>query len=51
MKWLLKIIVVVLPLALSFVQWILPGQIENSQNINLPHDRYDVGERALILHK
>ena len=50
MKWLLVSISVLLLLGLSYAHWILPGQIDESTNINLPHDPYVISDRAQQLH-
>jgi microsomal dipeptidase-like Zn-dependent dipeptidase len=51
MKWVSAVIGVVLLLVLMFMHWILPGKIEGSMNVNLPHDPYVVSERATKLHE
>jgi microsomal dipeptidase-like Zn-dependent dipeptidase len=50
MKWLAGTGFVVL-VVLAYVHWILPGQIESAQNVNLPHDAYVVSDRAAQLHR
>jgi membrane dipeptidase len=50
MKRLLVVIGIVVVLALAFMHWILPGKIEQSMNINTPHDPYVVSEEANRLH-
>lgn len=51
MKWFLGIAGLVLLAALAYVHWILPGQVESGQNVNLPHEPYVVSDRAAALHK
>lgn len=51
MKRALLIIGVIVISALLFVHFILPGKIENSMNVNLPHEPYLVSERATKLHE
>jgi microsomal dipeptidase-like Zn-dependent dipeptidase len=50
MKWLLAATAIVVLVVLAYAQWILPGQIESTKNINLPHDAYVVSNRARTLH-
>lgn len=35
---------------LAVVAWVLPGRIESSLNVNLPHDPYVISDRATKLH-
>ena len=51
MKRALVIIGVIVISALLFVHFILPGKIENSMNVNLPHEPYLVSDRAAKLHE
>lgn len=50
MRKLLVIIGIVVLLAAAFMHWILPGKVEQSMNINLPHKPYAVSEEAIKLH-
>jgi len=50
MKRVLTVIGIVVLLALGFMHWILPGKIEDSMNVNLPHEPYVVSDRATKLH-
>jgi microsomal dipeptidase-like Zn-dependent dipeptidase len=50
MKKLLVVIGIVVVLAVVFMHWVLPGKVEQSMNINLPHDPYVVSEEANRLH-
>ncbi|RLA34373.1 MAG: peptidase M19 [Gammaproteobacteria bacterium] len=50
MKRVLAVICVIVLLALGFMHWILPGKIEDSMNVNLPHEPYVVSDRATKLH-
>lgn len=50
MKKILSTIGVVALLVLLFMHWILPGKVEGSMNVNLPHEPYVVSERATKLH-
>ena len=50
MKRLFVVIGIVVALALAFMHWVLPGKLEQSMNINLPHDPYMVSEEAIKLH-
>lgn len=51
MKWFLSAVGIVLIAALAYLQWVLPGQVERSKNVNLPHDPYVIGDRAGKLHE
>ena len=51
MKWLLSIVAIIVLAGLAYGQWVLPGQVEESINVKLPHEPYDVGERARRLHE
>ncbi len=50
MKRVLAVISVVILLGLSFAHWVLPGKVEGSMNVNLPHEPYVVSDRATKLH-
>ena len=50
MKRLMAIVGVVVLLILLLVHFILPGRVENSMNVNLPHEPYLMSERATKLH-
>jgi len=50
MKRVLAVIGIIVLLALGFMHWILPGKIEDSMNVNLPHEPYVVSDRATKLH-
>jgi len=50
MRWLPAIIGLVVLAGFLFVHLILPGKVENSMNVNLPHPSYVVSERAATLH-
>jgi len=50
MRWLPAIIGLVVLAGLLFVHLILPGKVEDSMNVNLPHAPYVVSERAAKLH-
>jgi len=50
MKRILTIAVIVSVGAFAAVQWILPARIENSMNVNIPHDAYKVSDSAKTLH-
>lgn len=50
MKKLLVVIGIIVVLAVVFMHWVLPGKVEQSMNINLPHDPYVVSEEANRLH-
>lgn len=50
MKRVLTAILVLLLLGLSYAHWILPGQLEESTNVNLPHNPYVISDRAQELH-
>jgi hypothetical protein len=50
MKWTVGLVAAVVLLGLAYVQWILPGEVESGENINLPHDPYVVSDRARALH-
>ena len=43
-------VLLLLVTALSYAHWILPGQLEDSTNINLAHDPYVISDRAQELH-
>ncbi len=51
MKKLLLVAGVLLLVAVAYVHWILPGQVESAQNRNLAHAPYTVSEEALRLHE
>lgn len=51
MKRTLVIVGGIVLLALFLLQFVLPGKIENSVNVNLPHEPYLVSERATRLHE
>lgn len=51
MKRALVIIGVIVLSILLFVHLVLPGKIENSMNVNLPHEPYAVSKRATELHE
>lgn len=44
-------LLLVIALLLACVHWVLPGQVENARNVNLPHDPYTVSDRARSLHQ
>jgi len=50
MKRVITVVGVIVLLALGFMHWILPGKIEDSMNVNLPHEPYVVSDRATKLH-
>lgn len=50
LKWLLIGFGAVLLLALAVLQWVLPGRVESSMNVNLPHDPYRISPQAQQLH-
>lgn len=50
MKRLLAGVAVVVLIALAFAQWVLPGRIESTMNVTLPHDPYAISDRAAKLH-
>lgn len=47
---LLAIFGVALLLALALLQWVLPGWVERSMNVNLSHDPYAISPQAQQLH-
>lgn len=49
-KKILIVLAVILVPALLYAQLILPGQVERSTNINLPHEPYDISDAARQLH-
>ncbi len=51
MKKLLYGLGLLLLIALAYVHWILPGQVESSTNVNIPHDPYPVSAEAMALHQ
>ena len=51
MKKLAIILVLILAAAVGYVQWVLPGVVEDGRNANLPHEPYVVSERARKLHE
>lgn len=36
---------------LAYVYWVLPGKVEASMNQTLPHEAYEISERAELLHE
>ena len=44
-------LLLIIALALGYVHWMLPGQVENARNVNLPHEPYAVSDRARALHR
>lgn len=46
-----RALAVLLILALAYVHWILPGQVESSMNTVLPHAPYVISDRARELHE
>jgi microsomal dipeptidase-like Zn-dependent dipeptidase len=50
MKRLLAAVGIVALVVVAYAHWVLPGQIESSKNVNLPHDAYAVSDRAARLH-
>ena len=50
MKRLFLVLAALLALALAYVHWVLPGQVEASKNVVLPLERYAISERAQQLH-
>ena len=50
MKRILIVIGVLVLAGLAYVQWILPGKVEASMNIVLPHEPYAVSDEARKLH-
>jgi microsomal dipeptidase-like Zn-dependent dipeptidase len=50
MKRLFVMLAALLALALAYVHWVLPGQVEASKNVVLPLERYAISERAQQLH-
>ncbi len=41
---------VALLLGFAILQWVLPGQVESSMNVNLSHDTYTISPQAQQLH-
>ncbi|MCH9695319.1 MAG: dipeptidase [Gammaproteobacteria bacterium] len=50
MKRLLVGLGVALLLGFAILQWVLPGQVESSMNVNLSHDTYTISPQAQQLH-
>ena len=50
MKKSVIVIAVILLLALAYVHWILPGQVESDINVNIDHAPYEISDRAQTLH-
>ena len=50
MKYLTALIGLLIVIGLSYVNWVLPDQVESSMNVVLPHEPYTVSERARRLH-
>ena len=50
MKRLLVGFGVVLLLLFALLHWVLPGRVESSMNVNLPHDSYAISPQAQQLH-
>ena len=50
LKRVLLVLLALSATALLYAQWLLPGQLENSQNVVLPHEAYVVSDRARALH-
>jgi microsomal dipeptidase-like Zn-dependent dipeptidase len=51
MKRLLLVIAGLLLIGVGYVHWVLPGQVESSMNVVLPHEPYAIGEEARRLHE
>ncbi len=51
MKRILAVLGLVVLLALAYVHWILPGRVEASMNIVMPHEPYAISEKAQRLHE
>ena len=50
MKRFLQIVAVLLVIALAYVHWILPGQVERGINVNIEHEPYVISDEAQALH-
>ena len=50
MKRVMKVLGLIVLAGLAYVHWILPGQVEASMNVVLPHDRYVISDQAKRLH-
>ena len=50
MRKVLIVFGIVAMLGLAYVNWILPGQVESSMNVVLPHTPYKISDRAQALH-
>jgi len=50
MRTLINVAIVFLLCAFAWLHWLLPGQVERARNVNLPHDPYEIGNRASRLH-
>ena len=50
MKRLLIVLGALVLAGLAFVHWILPGRVESTMNVVMPHDPYVVSDRARELH-
>ncbi|MDJ0814158.1 MAG: membrane dipeptidase [Woeseiaceae bacterium] len=51
MKRLAIAVLLLFAACLAYVHWVLPGQVEASRNVVLPHDPYDVSDDARRLHE
>lgn len=51
MKRVLAVVGLIVMIGLAYVHWILPGRIESSMNVVLPHEPYVVSDRAQRLHE
>ena len=50
MKRILAALALVFLLGLAYVHWILPGKVEASMNVVLPHKTYVISDCARRLH-
>ena len=50
MKRILMVVAVLVIVALGYVHWILPGKVESTLNVVMPHETYAVSEAARELH-
>jgi hypothetical protein len=50
MKRLLVVVGMLAVAGLAYVHWVLPGKVEASMNIVLPHEAYAVSDEARALH-
>ena len=50
MKKFLAVVATLVLILLLYAHFVLPGQVERSQNVNLPHAPYAVSAEAQALH-